>query len=457
MFAALLLLAGGAPAPAQTLADSIVPAQPRLLLEVPPQGEETFELMQLVLSGSGVPFGLEQADRRPAKVDLASVRHESYLLNGLLIRGALNRITSVDPRYEWEDARDRIVVRGALLHGGGVLNRPIAGLTVDHATLPDMLTALMRAIDPKRPDGGLLPMGARVPAGNDAKAASGNTPGFSMAMGETTVFHALTAVANAANVSWVVRYDSGSGDPEGVSIALVSRAGGVTALSSRSLRASSGAAGPRLLRVFAVPTVATAFGMYAEHVRIRLGVELAPEPMSQLRYGDGPALDLGGSTPTEAIDRITRLDSRLAWAETGGIFSVRPRAGLVPDSPLNRRVEEFMANDDTVDTILDRIAVLLEDRPFLYIGAIRRGRGGGSSALPGSRAEALERASRARRLSFSLRGATIREILDTLCRTQGTLSWTVSPVDQEAKIVVHVDILSWDGWSTSRSVQLPRW
>ena len=63
-----------------------------------------------------------------------------------------------------------------------------------------------------------------------------------------------------------------------------------------------------------------------------------------------------------------------------------------------------------------------------------------------------------RKASFSLERTTIRGILDTLCRTQGSLSWSVEPMELPATgILLNLDVKSWDGWSVSRSIQLARW
>jgi hypothetical protein len=447
----LLALAVSSSANAQSLSSTLVPDQPALALELPSRGRGTFEVMQRILTSAAVPFGLEQSPDPISAVstDVNLEPQRSLAVNGLSIRAALDRIIAIDPRYEWEETDGRIIVRGAMLQGTGILNRRIPGLTLTRATLQDTVRALARTIDPGRPDAGLLTMGVGM-AVEPNDGAQRSTPGpasISISLGETTVFEALNALARAGRLSWVIRYD-GPADHEGTSITLSSPSNSVVAMSSRAVRVSQDPAARARIRVSPVPSIMSAYGIYAARAKVLVGVEMPTEPANRPPNSGGQSLDLTYVTSTEAIDQITRLDPRLSWSAAGGIFSIRPRADLMIKSPLDAVVERFDAQDESVEAILARIAPL--------VGGRVSGSGGGSGTRPGSPERALEDAKRARPVSFALGPTTIRQILDTLCRTQGTLSWTVYSMDLPAGIQVNVQITSWDGWSISRSVDLPR-
>jgi len=428
---------------------------PPLVLELPPSGRATGELIQRLLTSAAVPFGLEQAPETPdaAPFDPGQERPQSVTLSGLTVGAALDRIAGLDPRYGWEEAGGRIIVRAASLHGAGVLGLQIDGLPLRGATLGDALLTLMRAIDPNRPEGGLLNFGLRASVG-PVGAVQGTVakPRLNLSLGRTTVFEALNALAQTAGVSWALRYELPDANPESVAITLLGNrnsGGGLAALSSRMLRAGSDPASRSRIRVFAAPSVTSAYDIYAQRAKVQIGVELPPEPIGTRRAG-GPGLDLTDVPAADAIDRITRLDSRLTWTVADGIFSVRPRPDLVPTSPLDTMVESFVAQDETVEAILGRIAMLFGGR------VTGNGSGGGGRLeFPD---EQQARKSLARALSFRLERTTIRAVLDTLCRTQGSLSWRVIPMEQPTTgILLSLQVGSWDSWSVSRSIQLVKW
>lgn len=196
-----------------------------------------------------------------------------------------------------------------------------------------------------------------------------------------------------------------------MSITLSGDGVGVAALSSHALRAGNDPASRSRLRVFAVPSITSAFSLYAQRAKVLIGVDLLPEPINRPTPSGGFALDLTDVPAADAIDRITRLDSRLTWTVADGIFSVRPRPDLVPTSPLDTMVESFVAQDETVDAILGRIAMLFGGGSR----AVEAAGAGGPSPLRSSKPG---RASRARCLSgwnarpfgrFSTRSAARRE------------------------------------------------
>ncbi len=105
----------------------------------------------------------------------------------------------------------------------------------------------------------------------------------------------------------------------------------------------------------------------------------------------------------------------------------------MPASPFDAIVASLVVENETVETILDRIALLFGGRVS--------DKGSGAGVRPGSPEEQLIRKALARPLSFSLERTTIREILDTLCRTQGTLSWYVEPVEQPTNgVLLHREL-----------------
>lgn len=440
--AAIALSPGGGASPVQSLGDTVLPAEPAIVLELASRGQGTFELIQRVVTSARVPFGLEEAPAAapPAPADLDVVPAGSVRLSGQTVRTALDRLVQSDPRYEWHEAEGRIMVRGASLQGKGVLDLRVQRIELKNASLKDAVSALVRAADPGRKDVPVL--SARLIAGVDPAPAEAET--VSLATGDGTLLDALTALGRNPRISWAIQY-AGSSDLQGMSLALSVAGAGVVAVAPRIHLVDNK---PRPVRVYAVPTILTAYGLYSQQAKVQIGVELPAEPSDRGPGGRGSMIDLTGMSAVDAVDRITQLDRRLAWSEAGGVFAVRPRPDLVAETPLDAVVESFVAKEETVDALLLRIASLL--------GGSVTGRSSGSSARPGFEAN-MEREALARPLSFALGRTTIRRVLDTLCTTQGTLSWSVQPIAVSSGVLVNVQVGSWDGWSISRSLQLSRW
>lgn len=426
----------------QSLGDLVLPNEPAIVLELPFRGQGTFDLIQRVVASARVPFGLEEAlDATPVAPAVTDATIAgSVTLSGQTLRTALDRLVQSDPRYEWHEDEGRILVRGAALQGKGVLGLRIRPIELKGASLKDAVTELVRAAAPARKDVPVL--STRLATAVDPPSAETET--VSLATSGGTILDALVELGRNPRLSWTIHY-AGTPDLEGMSLALSIAGAGVVAVSPRVRLVDSK---PRPVRVSAVPTILTAYGLYSQQAKVQIGVELPVEPAGRGPNAGGPMLDLTGTGAADAVDRITQLDRRLVWSEAGGVFAVRPRPDLVPESPLDAVVESFVAKEETVDVLLLRIAS--------FLGGSVTGRSSGSSARPGFETT-MEREALARPLSFAQGRTTIRRLLDTLCLTQGTLSWSVQPLAVSTGVLVNVQVGSWDGWSISRSLQVARW
>lgn len=466
--ACLLLLVLPCAASAQSLADAPLQAPMPILFEV--RGDETnaFELLQRILQISNVPFGIEQAPLAGGAAGPAGPPDRYERIEAGTIREALDRLAAADPRYAWEETDGRLIVRAAAFRGGaGLLDRLCPAFSIADGSISAILTGLMRAIDPDRPEGGIghsalgvsggagpgLAPAVRPPAAPASETSPTTTPAASkgLTFGGGTCLQALNTIAAARGLSWTVRHEGTSFAAENVGIALASSGGSTMALSSRMLRSRPAVRDPR--RPDRLPSglgVAGMLSIYAQTSKVRFGLEMLPEPAGRTPARTDGAVEIAGVSPAEAVDRIVGADPRLTWSDANGIFSIRPRSDLRGTTPLDHPVASFTAEGHTVDRVLEHVAALL--------GGTAGGSGKGGGARPGTPEWERMEKERAKRVSFTLHGTTLRGILDELCRVQGTLSWTVRVTEQPARgVFVSIDASSWDGWSVSRGVQLSAW
>ncbi len=106
----------------------------------------------------------------------------------------------------------------------------------------------------------------------------------------------------------------------------------------------------------AVPAIA---GRIIRSMRIAAGIEPVPEPCGdQRRVPIDPKneLVLTGLTLRDALDRITRLDPRYAWTETGGVIVLRPSLAWNDRNHfLHRTIHGFTLNDERLGDAFDAI------------------------------------------------------------------------------------------------------
>jgi hypothetical protein len=244
-------------------------------------------------------------------------------------------------------------------------------------------------------------------------------------------------------LSWIVKYVTPVVRPDAVSVSLATPEASVAVLPD-ALRHDAGS-----LRVPVYPTLAMTLGIYAAHAHVLTGLEAVPAPP-----GPGPStgqvLDLTGVPPVQAIARIVTLDSRYTWADAGGVFNVRPATEVSRNSRLDAVVPSFDLDGERIDALLDRLAA--------FFGDTGKSRGEGWSSRPGTVERQRQDAARQRPLTVRASGQTVREVLNSICRAEGTLSWTVIPtVNPNGTILVNLAVHSWGGWDTSRSFPVRTW
>jgi hypothetical protein len=370
---------------------------------------------------------------------------------------ALNRIVAADPRYSWEESEGRIIVRA--LDSRSPLQLRLAPVVLDRATLAGTVDTLMRALDPDRVLGGIVRGGLRAqlslgPEGTP-RLNEGPEVAISLSLNRPTLLEALTAIVNQrGDLSWVVRQDE-KADVEGVGLTLSLPSASATALPDRMVRTAreraSSPSGPARVTVPLTLGIRSALTAYGKRAKVRIGLELVPASQDEPRPTGGGMLDLTGVEPPEALTRIVRADSRYMWVDAAGVIDVQPALHLREPGPLDRPIDGLNAQGQPVDTILDRIVALLG-------GQGRSGVGDSWGSMPGSPERLKAEAARGRPITLQVGPTTVRELLNTLCRTQGTLSWTVTPIlRKDGLMLVSLQVDSWEDWGISRSFTLSKW
>jgi hypothetical protein len=437
-------------------ADAILGSAGRPIeLEVP-VGTGTFRVIQQVLDAARVPYGVEQApeSRASSPIDLASQPARTLALDGSSVREALNAIVREDPRYEWSEANGRVLVRAASARGTSALDARVERFAVRDVSYMEALGALVRGMDATRPQ----PTGGSVGMSMDAdrappsakRPAGGHDRRITVTLARTTVLVVLEAIASAhGGLSWLVRYDDGESGFDHATIFMMG-AGSLAMASSARAAIATARARDRLI----VPvrrSLGMMLALYSRHARVHTGVELL-EAATLDPIVDASPLDLTDLPPDIAVSRMVALDSRYEWQDAGGMLNIRPRPdhGARP-SWLDQRFDSFSVSDATVEGVLDAIAQLL--------GAGASGSGSSESGVPGLDAHEQRRRSvegRARRIGLTLGNVTLREILNAICRTHGTLSWQVRPQPSRGAARAYaIEFESFDGWSTTRTLTLP--
>jgi hypothetical protein len=425
-----------------SVADAPLPDTPRLVIELPIDGNGAVDRLQQMLTASGVPFGLEHLPR-PAGGEASPVLtapSRRLVVNGLPLRVALDTIVKLDPRYAWYDENGRIVVRPASREGPGPLDRRIPRFTLAAASLQHAVESVARAANASRPPGGV----ATISAGTEGKAGGGIgsladavlEPTITITLVDQRVSEIVSAIASAhGSASWVVRYATPGRVDGGMSLSILTAAHAVTALSVAEMRAPRAGPSSRVLVPFG--DLRQALRIYRSQVHVNVGFESLPAGAARSVTVSGvPPLDLTGVGAPEAIRRIAAMDSRYEAVEGGVVSGVRPRTDLAGRSVLDAPVSEFREHDEPLDAILRRI--------FDLIGAPGATRDFDWRTMAPQASDAITRA-RARRYSLKMRSTTVRELLDVLCTQEGTLSW-IAEQDSDGR-VGRVAIQSWDGWA----------
>jgi hypothetical protein len=187
-----------------------------------------------------------------------------------------------------------------------------------------------------------------------------------------------------------------------------------------------------------------------QRARIQVGIELLPDN-GRPSFPDVPALDLTDIPPAAGLSRIVAFDSRFDWLDAGGIFNVRPkREHADRPSILDQPIDTFAVVDVTAEGTLDAIA--------RFLGPAAHGRGYSEGGLIDVDAKEQRRRiaeGRAKTISLTLANASIREILNAICRAHGTLSWSLRPhAGPGGPRTYDLALDSYDGWGVSRTLRI---
>lgn len=402
----------------------IVPGYPSIVtLDLPANDFSTFETVRQVLDNAEALYGIEgpvPTDGPP--VDFAQRTDRTITLTGLTVGAALDAIAKSNPHFRWSDSNGPIVARLAP-EGAGLLDKKLERYVLAGASPREALQTLLTALDPNRPSGvGLSGMG-RPAMGREGAPPTRVGKNVTLALQNTTVVAALTTVAreNGA-MSWSVQYDHAPADVSSATIIFTESGEMVTAVPLEQARAAPTLGLPSGDLAIGVSDVTSLAANYARASGIRIGIETLP--LSPLRQVRGlPPIRVANLTPAQALARIVAYDSRYEWAESKGVYYVRPKSSA-SDSPLNKTIESFAATNEALDSVMRRIVSLLAPGPVNQ-----------PSPLPPSASPMAQQmaAMRARAVTVSLRGpSTIRDVLDAVTNAAGFPVWllrtnTVTP------------------------------
>jgi hypothetical protein len=159
-------------------------------------------------------------------------------------------------------------------------------------------------------------------------------------------------------------------------------------------------------------TVPQAASRIAISMQVPLGLEQVPEPCGE-NGKKSPDVDgevvLTGMSIGHAFDRLVELDERYVWNEADGVLVLRPGVTWFDrDHFLHRRIPSFRVNDGRIWAAMHAV----------------------HSALGGARGPADEvwpaRTSQSDyAFSVSLGVTTVRDALNAVVRTHGSLQWRV--------------------------------
>ena len=157
MFAAAAILSLPATAAAQTALDRVVgPGARNEIIQAhePFRSDGVLMLLPQIARATGVPMGFEVVKGGDLVNDGRAVPDAmeidaSHPLTGLPLRAALDLLVSLDPRYEWREMRDVIVVRPveAWADARHVLHR-LVSIDTDEFSLESALSYGTSLIDP---------------------------------------------------------------------------------------------------------------------------------------------------------------------------------------------------------------------------------------------------------------------------------------------------------------------
>jgi hypothetical protein len=386
------------------LADIVLSTERPIALTTPVTSFKTIQTVNVVLGSAGIRYGVEgpALDEDPS-VDLAVPRVQVADLAGMPVGAALNTIAQLDRRVTWREDNGIIDVR--LTAGPTWIDRDLSAFAVSNATSAEALDALVTAISPAR-HGSVKPYGPFADPNVTIFSSRPIPPALSLTLNHVrgTVIDALNSLVRGSHASWRIRYDGPHVDLEDASIEFTTA--GRDSVDSESLERAN----PDVVRVSIASSVVNAFTQFAASAHVSVGVEGLPEPSGPGQPNEQIELALDRRNIRESFERLLALDSRYVLSEEHEMFHVRPKQGtLVPT--LDRPIVNFAIDHQPFQTALNQ---LLGRRPAPGVVVSSWG------------VESPKDAVFKTNISITADGSTIREALDTLCRSIEA-SWIVAP------------------------------
>ena len=394
------------PASAQTALDRVVGLQefgaPVVISSV--EGQQ----LAILAKAAGVSMGFEGT--------LPVRRGLSILATKRRLREVLDAISKADPRYEWREDDNVIVIRPVEAWSDltSALHANLRGMSLDSATAGDALDVLARMVGVEPPS-----------IGFDSRR-------FSMqARDGATWLEVLNAIVRAHGaLTWIIEPSNPYRADSPIRIVLNVGAGGAgigvpagAVLSPafagyRSEPAVHGSEATILERIVggdrrgAPIRVDTVNGQVAVNLANAAGVPVgfeslpAVEPVRWLSEG----VVLSRQTLRQALDVLVALDPRYEWRDMDGMIAIRPaEAWLSSDNPLFRLVRNLHLHDVPASTVIAAFGVAVTGASL-------------PNTLPDSRT-----------FSVDVAQGTVFELLNAISRSHGEISWIWEEIPGDEK------------------------
>ena len=191
------------------------------------------------------------------------------------------------------------------------------------------------------------------------------------------------------------------------------------------------AAAPRLL--IPIADVQSMLGLYGARGRVQIGFEKLPGSAEPGLPREVPPLDLTGVPAADGIRRILATDPRYTATSVKGILNIRPKASAErPSEFLDRIVTRFTLRGQPATVLMDRLPPIFGLDP-----------------------PEQPRPAKGKLLTLDLQGVSLRDVLNEICRAEGTLSWTFhAQPGPEGVTSLSVELKSFDGWSAGTSLRV---
>ena len=305
--------------------------------------------VRLGIEGPALPVG------QPS-FDFAHPPDHRLTLTGLTVAQALDKVAEADPNFHWTTQAGALVGRFAT--GPTLLDRKLDRFVVADASPRAALSALIAALDPARSGQGIVGMG-RAPAGRADQPPSRLGRNVSVALDHPTVGDVLTALMREDSaLSWRVAYQEAPATYENAQINLLEGDDVVSAMPAASLSA------PQTVRPAATFVIGGSdlFSLHQGFAHfmsgLKLGFEGLPLPASRSFISTTPVV-LGGLPPEETLRRLTAYDSRYETVQINGRFVTRPKAGAREAEPFAATLPAFSRSDEPFNVVLTDLTTRL--------------------------------------------------------------------------------------------------